>query len=167
MPGGVEGGSTFETSVARSRRLPTRFSGSVRRSGTGGCRPPAQQAKLEDLTDALARLARKGLTAAAVIANFHRQRVIPLVERALPIYQLTPGSKVEGSRTSSKLLSHTNAARRAKYAVADFPQDPADLWRIKMRPEPGYISLVSFGFELVVRRVAPFPDPVSCVLRRG
>ena len=132
-----------------------------------GVSPPAQQARLEDLTDALARLARKGLTAAAIIANFHRQRVIPLVERALPIYQLTPGSKVEGSRTSSKLLSHTNAARRAKYAVADFPQDPADLWRIKMRPEPGYISLVSFGFELVVRRVAPFPDPISCVLRRG
>ena len=112
-----------------------------------GVSPPAQQARLEDLTDALARLARKGLTAAAVIANFHRQRVIPLVERALPIYQLTPESKVEGSRTSSKLLSHTNAARRAKYAVANFPQDPADLWRIKMHPEPGYISLVGFGFE--------------------
>ena len=78
------------------------------------------------------------------------------MERALPIYQLTPGSKVEGSRTSSKLLSHTNAARRAKYAVADFPQDPTDLWRIKMRPEPGYISLVSFGFELVMRRVVSF-----------
>src|SRR6185312_10098964 len=91
----------------------------------------------------------------------------PLVERALPIYELTPGSKVEGSRTSSKLLSHTNAARRAKYAVADFPQDPADLWRIKMRPEPGYISLVSFGFELVVRPVVPFPDPISCVLHMG
>jgi len=132
-----------------------------------GVSPPAQQARLEEITDALARLARKGLTAAGVIANFHRQRVIPLVERALPIYRLTPGSKVEGSRTSSKLLSHTNAARRAKYAVADFPQDPADLWRIKMRPEPGYISLVSFGFELVVRRVVPFPDPMSYVLHRG
>ena len=78
------------------------------------------------------------------------------MERALPIFELTPGSKVESSRTSSKLLSHTNAARRAKYAVEEFPQDPVDLWRIKMRPEPGYISLVSFGFELVVRRVVPF-----------
>ena len=123
--------------------------------GLGGV-TQAQQDKLEGLTDALARLAKKGLTAAAVIANFHRQRVIPLVERALPIFQLTPGSQVEGSRTSSKLLSHTNAAQRAKYVVAEFPQDPADLWRIKMRPEPGYISLVSFGFELVMRRVVPF-----------
>ena len=72
MPGGVEGGSTFETSVARSRRLLTKFFGSVRQSGTGGVSPPAQQAKLEGLTDALVRLAKKGLTAAAVIANFHR-----------------------------------------------------------------------------------------------
>ena len=118
--------------------------------------PPAQQDKLEVLTDALAHLARKGLTAAAVIANFHRQRAIPLVERALPIFQLTPGSQAEGSRTSFKLLSRTTAARRAKYAVAEFPQNPEDLWRIKMRPEPGYISLVSFDFESGVRCVALF-----------
>ena len=72
------------------------------------------------------------------------------MDRALPIFQLTPGSQVEGSRTSSKLLPHTTAARRAKYAGADFPQNPEDLWRIKMRPEPGYISLVSFDFESVV-----------------
>ena len=116
--------------------------------------PPAQQDKLEVLTDALAHLARKGLTAAAVIANFHRQRVIPLVERALPIYQLTPGSQVEGSRTSNKLLSCTTATRRAKYAVAEFPQNPEDRWRIKMRPEPEYISLVSFDFESGVCCVA-------------
>ena len=44
-----------------------------------GVSPPAQQAKLGVLTDALAHLAKKGLTAAAVIANFHRQRVIPLM----------------------------------------------------------------------------------------
>ena len=121
--------------------------------------PQAQQDKLEGLTDALACLAKKGLTAAAVIANFHRQRVIPLVERAQLIFQLTPRSQVEGSRTSSKLLSHTTAARRAKYAVADFPQNPEDLWRIKMRPELGYISLVSFDSGFVVCLVRPFSSP--------
>ena len=121
-----------------------------------GVSPQAQQDKLEGLTDVLVYLAKKGLTTAAVIANFHWQRVIPLMERALPIFQLTPGSRVEGLRTSSKLLPHTTAARRAKYAVADFPQNPEDLWRIKMRPEPGYISLVSFGFKLGVCRVALF-----------
>ena len=59
------------------------------------------------------------------------------MERVLPIFQLTPGSQAEGSRTSFKLLSRTTTARRAKYAVAEFPHDPEDLWRIKMRPEPG------------------------------
>ena len=134
--------------------------------GLGGVAPSATRL-LEVLTDALAHLARKGLTAAAVIANFHRQRVIPLVERALPIFKLTPGSQAEGSRTSFKLLSHTTAARRAKYAVAEFPQNPEDLWRIKMRPEEGYISLVSFDSEFVVSCVAPFPDFNSGVLCRG
>ena len=111
-----------------------------------GVSPPAQQAKLEGLTDALARLAKKGLTAAAVIANFHRQRVIPLVERALPIFQLTPKAVAEGSRMSSMLLPLDAAAQRARSAVARFPSDPMDLWRIKMRPEKGYISLVSSAF---------------------
>jgi len=134
--------------------------------GLGGV-APAQQDKLEVLTDALAHLARKGLTAAAVITNFHRQRVIPLVERALPIFQLTPGSQVEGSRTSYKLLSRATAARRAKYAVANFPHDPEDLWRIKMRPEAGYISLVSFDSESTVSCVAHFSDSNSGMLCRG
>ena len=48
------------------------------------------------LTNALQRLARKGLTAAAIIANFHQQRVIPLTERNLPIFDLTPEGPVHG-----------------------------------------------------------------------
>ena len=79
-----------------------------------------------------------------------------LVKRALPIFELTPGSQVEGSRTSNKLLSHTTAARRAKYTVAEFPQNPEDLWRIKMRPEPGYISVVSLDFNSLSICVIPF-----------
>ena len=57
---------------------------------------------------------------------------------------------------SNKLLSRTTAARRAKYAVAESPQNPEAVWRIKMRPELGYISLVSFDFESGVRCVALF-----------
>ena len=131
--------------------------------------PPAQQAKLGVLTDALVHLAKKGLMAAAVIANFHRQRVIPLMERALPIYELIPGAPASGSRTAVELLSRTAAARRTKYAVAEFPHDPVDLWRIKMRPEPGYISLVSCSFEFVTFCAAPFlaPDSNSGTLCRG
>ena len=69
-----------------------------------GVSPPAHQARLEILTNALVHLARKGLTAAAVIANFHWQRVIPLTERSLPIFGLTPGVPASGSRMSTVLL---------------------------------------------------------------
>ena len=73
------------------------------------------------LTNTLWHLARKGLMAAAVIANFHRQRVIPLTERSLPIFDLTR------SRTSYVLLPHDVAARRARNAVAEFPDNPEEL----------------------------------------
>ena len=43
-------------------------------------------------TDALHRLADKGLTAAIVIANFNRRRVLPRMERKLPIFKMTEGA---------------------------------------------------------------------------
>ena len=65
------------------------------------------------------------------------------MERSLLIFQLTSEAPAEGSRTSNELLSHDVAARRARSAVAHIPSNPEDLWKIKMRPEKGYITLVS------------------------
>ena len=104
-------------------------------------------------------LARKGLTAAAVIANFHRQRVIPLTERSLPIFYLTPEARASGSRTSPVLLPCDVAARRAKNAVAEFPDNPNDLWEIKMSPETGYLSVVSSSFNSLPICATPLPTP--------
>ena len=111
------------------------------------------------LTNALQRLARKGLTAAVVIPNFHRQRVIPLTERNLPIFDLTPEAPYAGSRTSNVLLPRDVAARRAKSAVAEFLDNPDDLWEIKMRPETGYISVVSSSFNSLSICATPLPTP--------
>ena len=124
-----------------------------------GVSPPAHQARLEVLTEALRHLARKGLTAAAVIVNFHQQRVIPLTERSLPIFDLTPEAPSAGSRTSYVLLPYDVAARRAKNAVAEFPDNPNDLWEIKMRPEAGYLSVVSFYFNSLPICASPLPTP--------
>ena len=104
-------------------------------------------------------LARRGSTAAAVIVNFHRQRVIALTERSLPIFDLTPEASSAGSRTSCMLLPHDVAARRAKNAVAEFPDNPNDLWEIKMRPETGYLSVVSSSFNSLPICASPFPTP--------
>ena len=89
--------------------------------------PHERQARLKVLTDALQRLARKGLMAPAVIVSFHRQRVIPLMERRLAIFELTPEATAEGSRMSSVLLSLDAAALRAKSAVSQFSSNLEDL----------------------------------------
>ena len=64
--------------------------------------------------------------------------------------------KMKRRKDAAEAKAERKRKRKARHVVAEFPRDPADLWRIKMRPEPGYISLVSFGFELVMRRVVPF-----------
>ena len=54
------------------------------------------------------------------------------------------------------LLPRGIAARRARNVVAEFPNDATDLWEIKMRPEPGFLSLVSLDFDPLLIRVIPF-----------
>ena len=80
--------------------------------------------------------------------------------RRLPIFELTLEATAEGSRMSSVLLPLDAAAQRAKSAVARFPSNPEDLWRIKMCPEKGYISLVSLAFDC--RRFLIVSSPTSC-----
>ena len=83
------------------------------------------------------------------------------MERKLPIFELTLEASYEGSRTSNVLLPHNVAARRAKSAVAEFPDNPDDLWVIKMRPETGYLSVVSSSFNLLSICATPLPTPCS------
>ena len=161
MLGGLEGGSTCNAGWSRGwfylHNFSSKLSALTNRvlrerpeKWDWGVLPPAHQARLKVLTDALEHLDRRGLTVAAIIVNFHRQRVIPLMERVLPIFKLTPGAQASGSRTSVELLPRDIAARRARSVVVEFPNDPEELWRIKMRPEPGYISLVSLDSGFIV-----------------
>ena len=97
--------------------------------------------------------------AAAFIVNFHRQRVIPLTERNMPIFDLTPEAPCAGSRTLYVLHPCDVAAQRAKNAAAEFPDNPDDLWEIMMRPETGYLSVVSSSFNSLVICATPLPTP--------
>ena len=83
------------------------------------------------------------------------------MERKLPIFKLTLEAPYEGSRTSNVLLPHIVAARRAKSAVAEFPNNTNDLWEIKMRPKAGYISVVSLSFNSLSISCCFFPTPCS------
>jgi hypothetical protein len=84
------------------------------------------------------------------------------MERKLAIFHLTPEAAPEGSRMSKRLLTYAAAAQRAKSAVANFPSDSADLWKIKMRPEEGYVSLVSFALIIVSFAQLPLLLPNPC-----
>jgi hypothetical protein len=52
--------------------------------------PHERQKNLEPLLEALKALREGGLTAAGVIAAIHRRRVLPLAERRLPLWEMTP-----------------------------------------------------------------------------
>ena len=57
------------------------------------------------------------------------------------------------------LLPRGITARRARNAVAEFPDDANDLWEIKMRPEPGFLSVVSCDFDPLSIFAISFPTP--------
>ena len=57
------------------------------------------------------------------------------------------------------LLPCDVADRRVKNAVAEFPDNPKDLWEIKMRPETGYLSVVSSNFNSLLICATPLPTP--------
>ena len=80
--------------------------------------PPERQVKLKVYTDALQRLADKGLAAAIVIAYFNRWRVLPLMERKLPLFKMTEGAPPEGTQMVAEPLSDEVAAQRAGKVVS-------------------------------------------------
>ena len=113
-----------------------------------GVSPLEHQARLKVYTNTLQRLAGKGLTVAIIIANFHRRRVLPLMERKLPLFQMTGDALYEGTRMVEEFLSDGVSAQRVGRAVSQPPSDLADYWRVSMRPEAGYIQVVSFVSRL-------------------
>ena len=108
-----------------------------------GVSPLERQARLKVYTDALQRLAGKGLTAAIVSANFHQRRVLPLMERKLPLFQMTVDAPFEGTKMMEEFLSDDVSAQRAARVVSQPPCNTVDYWRVSMRPDAGYINVVN------------------------
>jgi hypothetical protein len=82
-----------------------------------------------------------GLTAAGVVAAIHRQRVLPLAERRLPLSEMKPGVDLEGLQTSSTSLSVDDIRRRVAGTVGRL--EAGALAQPVMCPECGYVSLLS------------------------
>jgi hypothetical protein len=76
-----------------------------------------------------------------VVAAIHHRRVLPLAERRLPLSEMKPGIDLEGSQMSSASLSTDDLRRRVAGTVGRL--DVGALTQPVMRPECGYVSLVS------------------------
>jgi hypothetical protein len=103
--------------------------------------PHDRQKNLQPLLKALGELRKGGLTAAGVVAAIHRRRVLPLTERRLPLWEMTPEADLEGLRMSSDPLPVDDLHRRV--AVTLGKPDAGALSQPLMRPDRGCVSLVS------------------------
>jgi hypothetical protein len=106
--------------------------------------PRDRQKNLQPLLKALEELRKGGLTAAGVVAAIRRRRVLPLTERRLPLWEMTPGVDLEGLRMSSDPLPVDDLHRRVADTVGK--SDAGALSQLLMRPDRGCVSLVSVRF---------------------
>jgi hypothetical protein len=94
-----------------------------------------RQKNLQTLLKALEELWKGGLTAAKVVAAIHRRRVLPLMERRLPLWEMTSGVDLEGLRMSSDPLPVDDFHRRVAGTLGK--PDAGALSQLLMRPDHG------------------------------
>jgi hypothetical protein len=120
--------------------------------------PLERQKNLQPLLKALEELRERGLTAAGVVAAIHRRRVLPLTERRLPLWEMTPGVDLEGLQMSSDPLPADDLHRRVADTVGKLDADAFS--QLSMRPDRGCVSLVSVrSFFLLVSACPWFSQP--------
>jgi hypothetical protein len=107
-----------------------------------------RRAKLAPYMKALKALRDAGLTAAVVLAQCHRWRVIPLMERALRIYEMAEAADpdvLERSRLLAEPFASVYVAQREKHSVHTKKMvcEPDEVsWSHQMRPDDRHIKLV-------------------------
>jgi hypothetical protein len=79
-----------------------------------------------------------------VVAAIHHRRVLPLAERRLLLTEMRPGVDSEDSRMSSTSLSTDDLLKWVTNTVGR--PDVGALSQPAMRPDRGYVSLVSVRF---------------------
>ena len=104
--------------------------------------PREEQPRLQPLLDGLERLRSRCLTAAVVVAAFHRRRVLPLMARRRRLFDMRLDEPIEGIRMSAAALAEEAVLCRVRETV-DRKMKSGGLTHIVMRPSWGYLSLVS------------------------
>ena len=98
---------------------------------------------LQRVVRALGHLEAMGLTAAVVVANFHRRRVLPLMSRHLCMNEMTDGTPLEGVEMAPNDLEHDDVAKRVKKVEGTKEQELLLICKVPMRPDLRYPRLVS------------------------
>jgi hypothetical protein len=90
--------------------------------------------------------------------------VLPLADRRLCLDEMTPDASVESSWMASDALSTNELLRQVKGTVGKTDYSAV----VVMRPEPGYMSLVSFlVFVFCAQFLLPRPSLTFLSLGRG
>jgi hypothetical protein len=121
--------------------------------------PHLHQAWLDSLLTALKSLADAGLGAALVLANLHHQRIIPLMERELRIYEMGETANpvsLSHSRVVPDRLPLEYATTRARRAISlrVVRHSNDDLWSFVMLPDAPPVSKLP-PFPSFLRGVPP------------
>jgi hypothetical protein len=120
-----------------------------------GLSPSSCQDRLESLLKGLRSLADAGLGATSVLANLHHQRIVPLMERRLRIYEMAEDvdpTVLARSRLLRECFPREYAATRARHAVnlRTMPTDNDDLWSFIMLPDAPPVSCLPLSFRFLV-----------------
>jgi hypothetical protein len=142
MQAGSGGGFTFATTS------PVSYTGLVLRerpdSWSHGVSPVQHRRRLDSLLTALRNLARRGLTAATVLAILHHRRVVPLMERPLRIFEMMETADpvaMERSRMLPDPLLWEYADTRARSTVdTRLLRSDRSLWDLEMLPTGQLVS---------------------------
>jgi hypothetical protein len=131
-----------------------------------GLSPSSRQDWLESILLALKNLADAGLGTALVLANLHHQRIIPLMERELRIYEMSETANPVSLARSRLLHDHfplEYAATRTRCAISlkAVRHGNDDLWSFVMLPDaPPGSRLPPFLYSSAMRRcdsdISPF-----------
>jgi hypothetical protein len=116
--------------------------------------PSSRQDRLESALIALKDLADAGLGAASVLANLHHQRIIPLMERELRIFEMDDTANpvaLARSRLVHDRLPLEYAATRVSRAISleAVRHSNDDFWSFVMLPDTPPVSGL-FPFSLIL-----------------
>jgi hypothetical protein len=116
-----------------------------------GVSPPSHQTRLDSLLNVL-----------KVLANLHRWRIVPLMERPLRIFEMHEDADpvaLAQSQLVSGLFPREYAATQARHAIdlRTGRNDDATLWAFTMLPVDPLVSGLPLSFVLLVR------EALSCL----